>query len=831
MTRLIAVRANTFPLRGGAIVAVCLALVMMVGCQKGDSTKSKPQPAANSEKSEASPTATTTNDSPTIKSLTAREVLNRMIAAYRKASSYVDVGTVRFVAEADGKTIHDETDNFSMALVRPNKVHIRAYKAELVCDGKTLYAYRRDLPGQVLSRAAPEQLTMTNVQPDLVVNTGMMEGVAGGMPQIPLLFDDKAFDMFLRELGEPEMSEPGKIDGHDCYRLKFRPPNGEATFWIDQQSYVLRRIVLPTDALRQDMSQAGPIGSISVVADFTGAKFDSDVDPNAFGFEIPKDVKLVEFLTPPHMGQLLTQKVPDFRFSDLAGNPVTPATIAGKTTVLMFWTVRYEACRKALKGLDEVYQKYKDDPKVAIYAVCVDPSQLNNADLEKGIADLGVHVPILRDFDASGTVFNLGEPPTTFIINDKGIVQHCEGGLNPKYAESLQAKLSQVLTGQDIFEEPLKQYHEQVEELRKFAKSTEAVQPEPQPGDAIVAKDVRIPETKTAKNSEPSTFKLASLWKCTDVKMPGNIVVVGDKKGSERLLVVENGNSIAEVGFDGKLLALHKLDLAANEAVSSLRTAVGADGRRYVVAFLPTQQRCHLIDENWNLVVSYPEDALKNPHPGIADVLLGDLNGDGTLKMYVSFWGVVGVQGVSLDGKRLWNNRTDVSNVGCIAIGAVDGRRELYCTNNPGNIVVLDALGERRGAIGVANRRLRWIADADLRGDGRPLWCGLASERIGEITAVGFSPAGEELWSYPLPVGIPPQPIEPIVPGRITRNGAGQWLLPGPDGSIHIISADGEPLDKFNYGAVLNGLATLDLNGQPVLVVATHGGVEAWKVH
>ena len=79
-----------------------------------------------------------------------------------------------------------------------------------------------------------------------------------------------------------------------------------------------------------------------------------------------------------------------------------------------------------------------------------DPPQLSNAEMEKAIAELNLHVPILRDFDASGAVFNLGEPPTTFIIDDKGIVQHCEGGLNPKYAESLQAKLDKVLAGQEI---------------------------------------------------------------------------------------------------------------------------------------------------------------------------------------------------------------------------------------------------------------------------------------------------------------------------------------------------------------------------------------------
>ena len=141
------------------------------------------------------------------------------------------------------------------------------------------------------------------------------------------------------------------------------------------------------------------------------------------------------------MGQLLNKKVPDFKFAQLDGKPLVPEAIAGKTAVLVFWSLHYDTCRQMLKDLEEVYRKYKDDPKVAFYAICRDPPQLSNAELEKAVAEMNVHVPIARDVDASGNAFNLGEPPTTFIINDKGIVQHCEGGgLNPKYAESLRAK-------------------------------------------------------------------------------------------------------------------------------------------------------------------------------------------------------------------------------------------------------------------------------------------------------------------------------------------------------------------------------------------------------
>ena len=95
----------------------------------------------------------------------------------------------------------------------------------------------------------------------------------------------------------------------------------------------------------------------------------------------------------------------------------------------------------------------------------------------------------------------------------------------------------------------------------------------------------------------------------------------------------------------------------SEELVCNLRTAVGADGKRLFVGFASGQQRLHLYDENWKLLVNYPEDALRNRHAGICDVELADLDGDGTLRLYVGYWGDVGVQAASLEGKRLASNR------------------------------------------------------------------------------------------------------------------------------------------------------------------------------
>ncbi|MCD4726887.1 MAG: redoxin family protein, partial [Pirellulales bacterium] len=741
---------------------------------------------------------------------------------------YADHGQVRLRAVVGGRDV-DLAAPFSMALIRPDKLRLEAYQAMVVCDGTTFFAAIKNIPGQVLQRPASGRLSIGSLATDPMLAEAWSQGFGGAMPQVLLLLGKDPMENLLGDTKKVAVSEPGETDGRACYRLRIERPEGAATFWIDQKTFVLRRVVLPTDIIRRELSREGPVESISLVADFVNAQLDGKVDPKAFQFEPPKDAEIVKFFLPPPM-RMLGKKVPNLQFVDLDGKPVTLESLTGKVVLLDFWATWCGPCRQSLPNLEKIRQRYKDDPKVAFFAVSVDEPQTDNKVLVKTFEDLKVGVPILRDPKQSAAALQFTGIPTLFVIGEDGVVQHCEIGGNPRIAEVLPAKIDALLAGENIYEKSLREFDEQMEAYAKMVEAQLSSEGEAS-SDKRVLEEQALPEVKTAPRSDPARLKLAPLWKCAEVKSPGNILVVRDGDGPARLMVVENWKSVAEVGLDGKLIALHKLELGDNEIVGSIRTTVGADGHRYFVAFLLSQQRCHVYDENWKLVAHYPEDALKSPHRGIADVELGDLDGDGKPNVYVSYWGLVGVQCASLEGKRLWTNRS-LSEVACIAIGDpnAQGNRDLYCTGGAGAIVVLDAKGERNGEISVRGRFFNWIASADLRGDGRGQWCGMSAKKTGDNIAVGFSLSGEELWSYTLPTGIPQIPIDPIVPGRVTRDGPGQWLLPGLDGSIHVVSADGVPLDKFNYGAELHGLTTVEIDGRPALVVATAGGVEAWEI-
>jgi thiol-disulfide isomerase/thioredoxin len=639
-----------------------------------------------------------------------------------------------------------------------------------------------------------------------------------------LLLSDKAVDILLRDAEEPKLIDSGQIDGREYYRVQIRRPDGLAVLWIDKETLVLRRMILPTDDLRRRITDSiggASIDTLSLVAEFPGAQLNGPVDPVAFQFQAPAGAEIVKFFVPPDPAQLLAKMVPNFNFVDMEGKPITPQSLAGKITVLDFWATWCEPCKISMPSMQKVYEKYKDNDKVAFLAVSLDEPSVDNKAVEDVLKQLDVTIPVCRDLERTALAFKFPGIPTSFIIDAGGIVQDYEAGARPDLAAVLTDKIEKLLAGENIYQAPLKEYQDR---LKKYMSSQE-----PDAGADI--EEHAVPQAEIAKSSPPQTFKLSQVWKCPDLKSPGNILVLNSPGAQPRLLVTENFKSIAEVGLDGKLIALHEPKMGDQEFFTNIRVFTDANGKYYIAAFAAGQQRCHLFDEQWNLLLSFPQEALENPHSGIADVQLGDLDGDGTPKMYVGYLGVVGVQAVSLEGKRIWSNRL-VSNVQHLAVTDpnADGLRDLLCTNNSGTIAVLDAKGQRQSEISVPNRMIYWITGADLQESGPLQWCGLSASKLGENVALGFNLKGDELWDYTLPVGVQQQPIEPIIAGKITRQGPGQWLLPGPDGSINIISAKGKPVDSFNYGATLQGLATVEIDGQPALIVSSPNGLEAWKI-
>ena len=204
MTRFIGIRSNTRSPCGAAVGVLCLALAATVGCQRGESPKSKESPSDPTAKSDKG-NERDTSDS-TTKLTTAREVLAHMVEAYRNASSYSDMGTARRSVSVKDQTVPDLETKFSLAFVRPNKVRIQAYGSEIICDGTKLYGYVPFVPDQVVARPAPEQLTIRTILSDAILADALNEGFAGPSP-LPMI-SGCPFHATLPVRGRSPLKEP-----------------------------------------------------------------------------------------------------------------------------------------------------------------------------------------------------------------------------------------------------------------------------------------------------------------------------------------------------------------------------------------------------------------------------------------------------------------------------------------------------------------------------------------------------------------------------------------------------------------------------------------------
>ena len=751
-----------------------------------------------------------------------------MAAKYRKAASYMDRGVIHIHMERTEGPV-DESIPFALMFQRPDKLRIEIDQVSAVLAGGKLHAALSGLPGQVVVRPTPAEVNLDALGRSRVLAQVLGEGFARRLVRLVLLLDDNAIQQLLEEAGEPELAEPGEIEGRACHRVRIRQQDQVATLWIDRETLIVRRIELPAGELIE--GSGGTVQSASRAAEFVGAELDAQVPAEVFQFEIPEGAEVVKFFQPPSPADLLGKPAPDFQFSDLEGNPVNRESLAGKVTVLDFWGLNCGPCRISLPALSNIRQQYADNAKVAFYAVNIDAPQTENAELTKLFEELDVDIPILRDRQQGAfAAFRIPGVPTLFVLDGKGTVQHYAIGANPGLAQELPKTIETLLAGENTFEAQKKEYQEQLRKMEEAVDKAEASATE------SASEEPSVPEAQIAARSEPRSVRLKPLWTSTDVKEPGNLLAVPASDGQVKLVVVDGWKRIAELSLNGKLLALHEPKIESQELFNALRTGVAANGKRYyaAVALMSGQQRFHLFDQQFQLLLSFPANALKNPHSGIADVQLADLAGDGNLRVYVGYWGEVGVHAVSLTGERIWANR-NVPNVQKMTVTGPDaeGNRRLLCANVTGMLAVMNAQGESAPPLVLGDRRIGWITSADLEGDGRMAYCGLVAETLGKNEAAGLAIDGSNAritWTYQLPDGVSRQPVQPIVAGRLTKDGSAQWLLPGPDGSIHILSADGEMLDRFNYGSAIQGLATVEIDGKPALLVATEKGVAAWAV-
>jgi thiol-disulfide isomerase/thioredoxin/outer membrane lipoprotein-sorting protein len=568
---------------------------------------------------------------------TAREIVKRMFTAYHAADSYADSGRMREQAVVQGQN-HDATPMpFEVTFQRPNRLRARILETTVVSDGKILQAAIDSLPGQVLEVPAPATTNMSNFPPDELLR----EALKGGRdifsaPQLSLLLAESPAEAAEKLAATASLLAHDTCDGRSCFRVQFQGPGGNHIYWIDKESYILRRVDLPTEELAKGLDPAENIKDLKVWIELNDARIGAKIDDQAYAFEVPEGARrLTHFVTPVPgpRPERIGDTIGDFGFTAVDGSTVDRKSLDGKLTVLDFWFQQCGFCKISMPALEKVHQRFKDNDRVQFFAVNTDEPGVSNQQLAETLQAWGTTIPLVRDLKGHGMErLNVYAAPTTILLDASGKVQRYQQGFHADYSP-LGDAIERLLAGDDPAAQALEAYEAELRdfETRLEAASVKSNQAAAGPVDAAQAA-VEDPPVEIPPRSEPQVIKLEKLWQVPDLKKPGNILVITAENQPPRFVVLDGFRTVVEVDSGGNVIQRHEVPIPEHAAITFLRSAMDRQGNRYFVASGVAQQQLFLFDQDWKLLWSFPDDG---EHDGIADVLLTDLAGDGQLQLVV----------------------------------------------------------------------------------------------------------------------------------------------------------------------------------------------------
>lgn len=751
-------------------------------------------------------------------SLSALQILQRMITTYQAANSYQDQGILTLSYRYADEPRKD-VSQAAVSWLKPNHLRLRAYQLSLTVDGDKLRARVADestnnIGNQLLVRHAGEGMSLTDIYEDPLVKDVLIGGRGGQPVQLELLLQPNPLAMFLGEEVSLEKMSAVSIEGHRCDRVAVKTDDGRYELWIDQEQFLLRRLVYPPTAFVKDMLADPQIRDVQLVAELRSAELNPQLGDSEFLLRVPEGAKEVErFVLPPQplATDLYGKRVGTFQFQGLDGTTISRQSLADKVTVLM-WFTDHPANRSTVAQLDLVASQFQNDPRVSIYAVCTEPADVQDQRIRDLKKEWKLQLPLVRDLEAYGRdVFRIPVAPTLVALDGRGRLHLFEAGPNSELSAQLPQRLKQLVDGTNLAGET----------LADFAAEQESYEQE-----LLQSHQASVTSTQIKPASEPELFELKPMWVNKDCQQPVNPLPVTEADGSLSLYVLD-GSHVVKLDAEGKTAGRFDLKLKKQAPVSYLRTAVDDQGNRWFAAGQMGGACVYVFNSQWQQQFSFP--TADQSHPGIEDFQLADLDGDGVVELYLGYRGVVGIQRVLLSGIRQWGYR---GVEGVLSLALTDALDEdaghLLVTTEAGVMYRLDPGGQSGREIPGPGLAVHHLFRAGFAVGQGAQFCAIVSTR--DRLAVGLDRKLQQVWQYQLPAGTFPNDLRFVQFGELLADQGGQWLIAAADGTLHIVDAAGEFADQFATGRRLNGFAVGRHGDHAVLFLLDQTTVTAWKI-
>lgn len=144
------------------------------------------------------------------------------------------------------------------------------------------------------------------------------------------------------------------------------------------------------------------------------------------------------FISPNERG-LATEigdQAPDFELQTLNGETVRLSDFKGKKVFLNFWATWCPPCREEMPDIQKISETYKDD--IVILAINDTSTEKNVEAVSEFLNKRNLTFQVALDKDGKITrSYNLNAFPTSYVIDEKGVIKHkYEGQMSYEMIES-----------------------------------------------------------------------------------------------------------------------------------------------------------------------------------------------------------------------------------------------------------------------------------------------------------------------------------------------------------------------------------------------------------